>query len=64
MSSTTSALKQTSTDSIETWIVNKKCTLGDGLIYISIILITKELIHKGREPTLDCIIVLPKLLRE
>jgi hypothetical protein len=41
-----------------------KCTLVVGSIYISIISITKELIHKGREPTLDCINVPLRLLKK
>jgi hypothetical protein len=44
--------------------VNIKTTLVDGSIHISIISITKELIHKGQEPTFDCIIVPPKFLKE
>jgi hypothetical protein len=41
-----------------------KHKLIDHLIYISIISITKELIHKGHESTLDCIILPPKLLKK
>ncbi len=58
------ALEQASIDSIKTWTMNMKCTLVVGSIYISIISITKELIHKGREPTLDCINVPPRLLKK
>jgi hypothetical protein len=35
--------------------MNTKCTLTDGSIYISIISIEKERIHKGQEPTFNSI---------
>ncbi len=44
--------------------MNTKCTLANGSIYIYIISITKERIHRGQEPTLDYIILSPTLSRE
>jgi len=41
--------------------MNTKCTLTDGSIYISIISIEKERIHKGQEPTFNSIIILARL---
>jgi glutaredoxin 2 len=44
--------------------VNTKRTLADSSIYISIISIVKEKIHRGQESTLDYIILPPRLLKE
>jgi hypothetical protein len=44
--------------------MNIKHTLDDGSIYISIISIAKEIIHRRQKPTLDYIILLPKLSQE